>query len=53
MIDQLKTLLGISELPYFGDQILLVFSLVLIFFGALAFLNAVLNIIFGFLPGKD
>lgn len=53
MIDQLKSLLGLSELPYFGDQILLVFTLILIFFGALAFFNALLNMIFGIFPGKD
>ena len=54
MIDQLKAILGMSELPYLGDQILLIFSLILIFFGALAFFNAVLNLIFGLLPGgKD
>lgn len=53
MIEALHELLGITELPYFGDQIILIFSLVLIFFGALAFFNACLNIIFGIFPGKD
>lgn len=54
MIEALLELLGITELPYFGDQIILIFSLILTFFGALAFFNAVLNLIFGLLPGgKD
>lgn len=55
MIDSVLELLGLTaaDLPYFGDQIILIFTLCLLFFGALAFFNAILNIIFGLLPGKD
>lgn len=55
MINSLIDLLGVTaeELPYFGENIIFVFVLSLLFFGALAFFNAILNIIFGILPGKD
>ena len=55
MIDNLISLLGITadELPYFGENVIFIFVLSLLFFGALAFFNAILNIIFGILPGKD
>lgn len=56
MIESILQLIGYSsldELPYFGEQMLIIFILILLYFGALAFLNAILNIIFGLLPGKD
>lgn len=56
MIESILQLIGyesLTDLPYFGEQIILLFILILLFFGALAFLNAILNIIFGLLPGKD
>lgn len=55
MIVSLLDLLGIAadELPYFGENVIFIFVLSLLFFGALAFFNAILNIIFGILPGKD
>lgn len=55
MIESVMQLLDLTsaELPYFGDQIILIFTMCLLFFGALAFFNAILNIIFGLLPGKD
>lgn len=56
MIESILELIGyasLEELPYFGEQLIVIFILILLFFGALAFLNAILNIIFGLLPGKD
>lgn len=56
MIESILQLVGygsLEDLPYFGEQLLLMFIFVILFFGALAFLNALLNIIFGLLPGKD
>lgn len=55
MINELYNLLGITaeELPYMGEEVIFLFCLTLLFFGALAFFNAILKIIFGILPGKD
>ena len=55
MLNELYNLLGVSasDLPYFGEQLILLFCLTLLFFGALAFFNACLKILFGLLPGKD
>lgn len=55
MIEKLYELLGITaeDLPYFGEEVIFIFCLTLLFFGALAFFNAILKIIFGILPGKD
>lgn len=56
MLNSLIELIGyesLSDLPYFTEEYIIVFLLVLIFFGALAFFNALLKIIFGLFPGKD
>lgn len=55
MIESVLQLLDLTleDLPYFGEQIIIIFTLCVLFFGALAFFNAILNILFGFLPGKD
>lgn len=56
MIDQIINLLGyesVDTLPYFGEHIIILFVCLVIFFGALAFFDAILKIIFGLFPGKD
>lgn len=55
MLTEILDLLGyatVDELPYFGEQIILVFILVSLFFGALASFDAILKIIFSFLPRR-
>lgn len=55
MINELIELIGYSsadELPFFGEELIVLFILVSLFFGALAFFDAILKIIFGLLPRR-
>lgn len=54
MITEILDVLGLAsdELPYFADQIILIFALISLFFGALASFDAILKIIFSIFPRR-
>lgn len=55
MINSLIEILGYSsvdQLPYFSENLIILFILTTLFFGALAFFDAILKIIFSIIPRR-